>query len=235
MKRILALALSTLMAFGAFGTLAEEGQGATLGGVVIEATDSTVLLSTDEYGDVLVNYDDTTVLEGLEVGIQTGTYVIVTYSGAMTRSVPAQIFAAKIAMYVITGTVVEASDDGVLVDQGGESGLVFAHLQEDMLPLFFGCVVDVYYSGVMLLSYPGQIGALHVVTPTLDGTVTQLGDGYFLMTDADGQDYMVNNDDGTHFDDALNAGDAVSVYYNGAVAKSMPPQIYGIAVFHDVR
>ncbi len=230
MKKIFGIALAAVMAFGAFGALADETQGVTLGGVVVEATDSTVLIHTDEYGDVLVNYDETTVLEGLEA-VEPETYIIVTYTGAMTRSIPPQIFAEKISMFVASGTVTEVTDAGVLVDQG-DLGPVFVHLQDGMEPLYYGCVVDVYYSGVMAMSYPGQITALYVVTPTLPGIVSELGDGYFLMMGEDGQTYMVNNDDGTHVDDALNAGDAVSVIYNGAVAKSMPPQIYAIAVSH---
>jgi photosystem II stability/assembly factor-like uncharacterized protein len=114
----------------------------------------------------------------------------------------------------------------------GENGLVLVHLQEGMPPLFVGCPVDAYYSGVMLLSYPGQVGALYVSTPTLAGEVTEICEGYFLMAAEDGQEYLVNNCDGTVFDAAVSAGDRVRVSYNGAAAKSMPPQIYAIAVFH---
>lgn len=230
MKKMLGIALAAVMAFGAFGALADETQGVTLGGVVVEATDSAVLIHTGEYGDVLVNYDDTTAFEGLEA-VKPDTYIIVTYAGAMTRSIPPQIFAEKISMFVASGTVIEATDAGMLVNQG-DLGPVFVHLQDGMEPLYYGCVVDVYYSGVMAMSYPGQITALYVVTPTLPGIVSELGDGYFLMMGEDGQTYMVNNDDGTHLDEALNVGDSVEVIYNGAVAKSMPPQIYAIAISH---
>jgi hypothetical protein len=230
MKKILKIALAAVMVFSAFGALAEDAQVVTLGGVVLESTETTVLIHTDEYGDVLVNYDETTVFEGLEA-VEPDTYIIVTYSGAMTRSIPPQIFAEKISMFVVSGTVTEVTDAGVLVDQG-ELGPVLVHLQDGMEQLFYGCVVDVYYSGVMAMSYPGQITALYVVTPTLPGTVSELGDGYFLMMGEDGQTYMVNNDDGTHLDEALNVGDSVKVIFNGAMAKSMPPQIYAIAVSH---
>lgn len=226
MKKILAIALAAMLAFGALGALAEES--ARLGGVVLDVTESTVLINTAEYGSVLVNFDGTTALEGLEDGIRVGTYVIASYSGAMTRSLPPQIFATKIAMYVLSGTVIEVSDAGVLVD-AGEAGRVLVRLQDGMRPLFCGCPVDVYYSGVMAMSDPGQVTALYYVTPTLSGAITELGDGSFLINGDDGADYRVDDDDGTYVDAALYVGDAVDVYFSAAAADF---EIYAIAVFH---
>ena len=233
MKKIFAITLTLFVMLGSFGALAQEST--TLGGVVLEATQSTILIETEEFGQVLVNYDETTKLEGIEDGIAVGSYIIVTYSGAMTRSIPGQINAELIAMYKISGTVVEVSDAGVLVDQGGEAGLVLVHLADGMRPLFFGCPVDVYSNGVMTASYPGQISALYVVTPTLNGTITELSDGYFLMTDAEGTEYRVNNDDSTTVDAKMNVGDVVSVYIDGKLTCSIPAQAYGIAVFHTAE
>lgn len=231
MKKILGMALAALVAFGAFGAIAEKSDTVTLGGVVAEVTDSTALINTAEYGDVLVSYDDTTAFVNTENGIEVGAYVIVSYSGVMTRSIPPQIFATQIEINVISGTVVEVSDAGALVEEAS-SRRTFVSLTEEMPTLFYGCPVDVYFSGVMTASDPGQIEALHVVTPTLPGTITELNDGYFLMTAEDGRTYMANNDDGTHLDGALNVGDDIYVYYTGAASMSDPPQIYTIAVFH---
>jgi len=229
MKKIIGIALAAILALGALGAFAEES--AQLGGVVLEVTESTVLINTDAYGSVLVNFDEETSFEGFENGIQAGTYVIVDYSGAMSRSMPPQIYATKIAMYVLSGTVIEVSDAGALVDWG-DAGQILVRLQDDMRPLFCGCPVDVYYAGIMAMSYPPQVTALYYVTPTLSGAITELGDGYFLMTGDDEVDYRVNDDGGTYADTALNVGDAVDVYYSGVATDSLPPQIYAIAVFH---
>ncbi len=234
MKKILGFALAALVAFGAIGAVAEGAQDVALGGVVTEVADGSMIFNTEAYGDVRVEYDETTEMVGLEDGIQAGTYVIVDYSGAMTRSVPPQIFATKISMFVVLGTVVGVSDAGLLVEQADQQQIL-VHLQDGMAPLYFGCPVDVYYSGIMAMSEPGQITALYIVTPTLEGMITERGDGYFMMSATDGQAYMVNNDDGTHVDAALNVGDEISVYYTGTATKSEPPQIYAIAVFHETK
>jgi hypothetical protein len=233
MRKLLGFALAALMAFGGAGALA-EADAATLGGVVIEVAESSILIQTAEFGEVLVNYDETTDLLEAADEIAPGAYIIVHYNGAMTRSLPPQIFAQRIASYVIRGTVVEVRDAGVLIEDeiGGQ---VFALLKPELGPLFYGSPVDVYFSGVMTASFPGQVFALHVATPRLEGTITQLGDGFFLMEDAEGVAYMVNNDDGTSVDAPLTAGDSVTIYYNGIATYSLPAQIYALGVVHPAK
>lgn len=237
MKKMMTVLMALVLGLGVTGALADISP--ELSGVVIGEEAGGVLIQTEEYGPVLVKYGEDTLFDGsgqagIEEAFTPGAYLIVTYNGAMTRSLPPQITADRIVQHKISGTVVEVAENGVLVDQG-EAGQVFVHLQEGMRPLFYGCPVDVYFNGVMALSFPGQISALHYTTPTLEGTVTELGDGFFKMTDDHGVPYLVNADDSTRFEGAMQDGGRVSVYYNGRSTFSIPAQIYAIAVFQEAE
>ena len=238
MKKMIAVLAALVLSLGMTGALADETPN--LSGVVIGEEQSGVLIQTEEFGQVLVKYSEETYFEGSgQAGIQEafvpGAFLIVAYNGAMTRSLPPQITADIIYQHKISGTVTQVTENGVLVDQGGEAGEMLVHLQEGMRPLFYGCPVEVYFSGVVALSYPSQIGALHYVTPTLTGTVTKTDDGFFMMTDDQGLVYRVNCDDSTHFEGPMQEGGRVSVYYNGRSTFSIPAQVYGIAVFQEAE
>ena len=238
MKKMMVLLAALVLSLGALGAAAEETP--SLSGVVIGLEAGGILIQTQEAGEVLVKFGEETQFEGsgqanLQEALTPGAYLTVLYNGAMTRSLPPQITADKIIQHKISGTVTQVNENSVLVDQGGEAGEVLVRLPEGMRPLFYGSPVTVYFSGIMALSYPGQIGALHYTTPTLTGTVTQVDDGFFLMTDDQGLSYRVNCDDSTHFEGAMREGGRVSVYYNGAATFSLPAQIYGIAVFQEAE
>ena len=238
MKKMIAVLAVLALSLGMSAARADEAP--RLSGVVISEEASGVLIMTQEHGEVLVKYNEEAELEGtgqadIKEAFAPGAYLTVVYNGVMTRSLPPQITAERIIQYKTTGTVIEVSESGVLLDQGSELGEVFVHLQEGMRPLFYGCPVEVYSNGIMALSYPGQITALHYVTPTLTGTVTQLGDGFFMMVDDQGLAYRVNGDDSTHFVGAMRDGGRVSVYYTGRSTFSIPAQVHAIAVFQEAE
>ena len=60
-----------------------------------------------ELGSVLLNVDETTVMDGIlaEGDIEVGQYVFVEYDGRLTRSLPPQAHADRVGCYRLTGTV----------------------------------------------------------------------------------------------------------------------------------
>ncbi|MGI6238757.1 MAG: hypothetical protein ACOYI5_03915 [Christensenellales bacterium] len=230
MKRILGLLLAACMIFAAPAVADELFE---LGGVVTEVADAHLILSTEEFGEVQVNFDENTQLLGIEDTFEVDSYVIVHYDGSMTRSIPAQIYAQCISMHIVRGTVVEATENTALVEQFDDLGPVIVHLADGMAPLYVGSPVAVYYGGIMLLSYPGQLGAMHITTPAVHGDVTEIGDGYFLLTDDEGAQWRANRSEETIFDDAIAVGDRVTAYYNGDTTRSLPPQFHTIAIIKD--
>lgn len=68
----------------------------------------------------------------------------------------------------------------------------------------------------------------------LGGEVTELGEGYFVMSDAELGEVQVNLGDDTLFDgvemDALAVGQYVYVLYDGKMTRSLPPQVFALRV-----
>ena len=68
----------------------------------------------------------------------------------------------------------------------------------------------------------------------LGGEVTQVGEGWFVMTDAELGEVQVNLGDDTGFDgvgpDELAVGQYVYVMYDGKMTRSLPPQVFALRV-----
>ena len=68
----------------------------------------------------------------------------------------------------------------------------------------------------------------------LGGEVTEVGEGYFVMNDAELGEVQVNLGDDTLFDgvemDALAVGQFVYVLYDGKMTRSLPPQVFALRV-----
>ena len=68
----------------------------------------------------------------------------------------------------------------------------------------------------------------------LGGEVTQVGEGYFVMTDAELGEVQVNLGDDSAFDgvemDELAVGQYVYVIYDGKMTRSLPPQVFALRV-----
>lgn len=68
----------------------------------------------------------------------------------------------------------------------------------------------------------------------LGGEVTEVGEGYFVMNDAELGEVQVNLGDDTLFDgvemDDLAVGQFVYVLYDGKMTRSLPPQVFALRV-----
>ena len=68
----------------------------------------------------------------------------------------------------------------------------------------------------------------------LGGEITEVGEGYFVMTDAELGEVQVNLGDDSAFDgvevDELTVGQYVYVIYDGKMTRSLPPQVFALRV-----
>lgn len=232
MKKVVMVILALMVSLGMVsGTLAEAAGPAQLEGVILEiGEDGSFLLDGISIGQVLVHTNEETALEGVPA-LAAGQYVFVEYSGAVTRSLPPQVTAQKVSCFVIEGTVKSVDEEGkTALVESEEYSLVQVHLPAMEAALDEGDFVAVYFSGIMALSYPAQAGGLKVdVYAKETGTVTEIGEGYFML-DAETGPIRVNVGEESVLPGALEAGDEVTVLYNGMMTFSMPPQIFGIIV-----
>ena len=194
-NRFFALALSLLMALALpLGAFAEENEPDTLlEGLVTEVLEQGFVMEDIELGSVLLNVDETTVMDGIlaEGDIEVGQYVFVEYDGRLTRSLPPQAHADRVGGYRLTGTVDLSLSMGVLLTGDPIFGDVIIRVDGSMPHLYQGMPITVYYNGVMAMSYPGQVTARHIVVPELTGTVSDRDSAGFTLTDADGNEYRV--------------------------------------------
>lgn len=194
-NRFFALALSLLMALALpLGAFAGENEPDTLlEGLVTEVLEQGFVMEDIELGSVLLNVDETTVMDGIlaEGDIEVGQYVFVEYDGRLTRSLPPQAHADRVGCYRLTGTVDLSLSMGVLLTGDPIFGDVIIRVDGSMPHLYQGMPITVYYNGVMAMSYPGQVTARHIVVPELTGTVSDRDSAGFTLTDADGNEYRV--------------------------------------------
>lgn len=194
-NRFFALALSLLMALALpLGAFAEENEPDTLlEGLVTEVLEQGFVMEDIELGSVLLNVDETTVMDGIlaEGDIEVGQYVFVEYDGRLTRSLPPQAHADRVGCYRLTGTVDLSLSMGVLLTGDPIFGDVIIRVDGSMPHLYQGMPITVYYNGVMAMSYPGQVTARHIVVPELTGTVSDRDSAGFTLTDANGNEYRV--------------------------------------------
>lgn len=186
---LLSLALAFLLPLPVFAAELDT----ELEGLVKEVTEEGFLMEDAQLGEVWLNTDETTVWDGVlaDGKLEVGQYVLVQYDGRLTRSLPPQAHADRVGCYVLSGTVEEFYESGVLLTGDETFGDVIVHLDESLAHVYIGMPVTVYYDGIMMMSLPGQVGARHIVVPSLTGTVSERGGEGFTLTDADGQAYQV--------------------------------------------
>lgn len=168
MKKIFALILA-LVLMPVMG-LAQGADAVTyfhLEGIVTDVTENGILMNSvsDSYqGEVLVNTDEATTVEGIESlkDVTIGQYIFVTYNGKMTRSLPPQVYASKLSCHILEGNVTEVMDDSFLMQLANEQGPVIVHTQEGQPQVELGSHVIVYTNGIMAMSYPGQVTAMQL-------------------------------------------------------------------------
>lgn len=201
MKKKLTMLLCLLMAAVLpLAAFAEEEMDLTLEGLVTEVVEGGFLLEDAEMGTVMLNVSEATVWDGMisSETLEAGQYVMVQYDGRMTRSLPPQAHADRVSSYVLEGTVNEVYEDGSFLLEGDPiHGEVIVTTEGTMVPLYAGMAVKVYYDGVMALSLPGQANARYIVVPQVSGTVGEVTEEGFLLTDADGVKYQVIMDENT--------------------------------------
>lgn len=134
---------------------------AELYGTVTEASDTHVMLDVPQMGMVQAFITDDTLIEGVEK-IEIGQVVKVIYDGKMTRSIPAQVTAMLIGVYVVQGEVKAVEDDSMTILRADTQEEVIISLPEGT-EVAAGEQVTVYTTGTMTMSLPPQMNAVAVV------------------------------------------------------------------------
>lgn len=231
MKKWTAILMLAALLTGSTGVLATTPPASYMDGIILEILeDGSFLLQSISIGEALVKTTETIAWEGLDKPVA-GAYVTVAYNGVMTKSLPPQLTAEKVSCYQLEGAVLEADLPAgtILVDSLGFGPVVVRLPEMDILPKA-GDFVLVYYTGVMTMSLPGQVNGMKVMILEMEeGVITEAGEDYFLMEGINGS-VRVNLDSTSRVSDQWEKGNAVKVYYSGIKTRSIPPQIFGLAV-----
>ena len=227
MKKMLAILMALLMAALLLPAYAEEGdvaEIAEIAGTVLEIGEESILLETPEGQLIEAILTADTIREGKEIAV--GDFIHVMYNGQMTRSYPAQVTAQHIGSYVLTGTVSDITDEGFTLTTDETTYIVHA-TAEQLEQITDGAEINVYFSGVIATSLPGQISAEQITAveeeAVLTGTVVE---AYITMETADGQQIQVNLTSLTQLPDGIpDLGETVRVTYNGQMTRSIPAQV----------
>lgn len=155
---------------------------------------------------------------------------------------PAQEEEGTVEIPMISGVIEEINDaeydaDGKLLSAtllvtGGDYPQVEVHYEADTTvlegeeALSLGDYVYVLYNGVMTRSLPPQITAERISIWKQVGTVTEIGEDGFMMHTEEQGDVWVNATEEQLAAIALE--DEVTVYSNGVMTMSLPPQITAV-------
>ena len=181
MKKMILLLMALMLAMTALPVMAEEEipESVAVEGFVLEILDESILIKTGEgeYIEALLN--DESIIEGKELAV--GDCVTVVYNGMMTRSIPAQITAQHIGNHMVMGLVSEMTEESFILTFGEEIYQVNAPA-EMLAGIQDGMFVTVYHKGMMTMSIPAQIAAIHIRGEEILGTVTEMVEGGFTLT-----------------------------------------------------
>ena len=228
--KLIAILMSALLAFATPASAATE----TLSGVVTEYTEGeSMLLETADHGTVQVNFSKDTDTLG-DAPIRAGDYLTVTFDGAMTASLPAQVGATHIEMHRLSGTIAEVyPDDGsALLKTDSDSEYIVFLPDEWKSAVAAGDAITVYFNGAATMSLPPQISAEYVVSDFfLTGVIDEIGEDSLIL-DSDGQKIQVNFDS---IPENLQADDVIRVRYNGQMTRSIPAQVFALEIIRVSR
>ena len=200
-------------------------------GVVSEMTEAGFTLTFGE--EVYAVTADVALLEG----IQDGMFVTVYFNGMMTRMIPAGVTALHVRGQEIVGTVTEMVEGGLILTVDGEELPYHVAIKEDAIQFVQaepGMEVIVIVDGMMTASLESilvnatEILPLPVVEEIFDmaGIVTEIGEGFIMIENTDGQLVQVNTFEETIFEGkVIVVGDFIHVTYNGMMTFSIPAQI----------
>ncbi len=198
MKKIFTLVLALMLAAAPLTVFAEDSEMLKpFEGLVTEVVEGGFLMEDANFGQLLVNVDDNTVLDGILSiqPIEAGMYVIVDHNGMMTRSLPAQVYAQRVGCYTLNGVADQITEDGVLLTGDPIFGDVFVQMSPTMAVVFPGTPMLVYYDGVMTMSLPGKVNARYVVVPEVTGVINETDGAGFTLTDEEGNTYRILTSD----------------------------------------
>lgn len=147
---------------------------------------------------------------------------------AMTNEDPEEMIEVQ-EVYLISGEIAQIDESGILIN-AGESGMVLVNITDETImetggELAAGDYIHVDYNGMMTRSIPAGITAQVVRCYTIEGTVSEIiaeEGGMLLETETHGQVYA-HLPEGDEME--IKTGDAVKVYFNGAMTMSLPGQI----------
>lgn len=224
-KKNVALLLFTLMlATCLFPALAETKTAPLeLHGLITEVVSGGVILQDVEIGQVLLNVDPDTVLEGVlaETPLEVGMYVFAKSSGILTRTNPPQTHADRLGCYTLSGDVGEIMDGGILLTGDKLFGDVVVRLEEYMPHVFSGVPIKVYYDGSMAMSKPSKVTARYIVVPVMKGTVKAIDEASLTLVDENGESVKITIGQNTLLPASWFSGDLVGrkaiIYYDGSL------------------
>ena len=142
----------------------QEQEVFMLGGEVTELGEDFFVMTDAELGEVQVNLGDDSAFDGVEPDeLAVGQYVYVIYDGKMTRSLPPQVFALRVSMYVTSGEITELTEGRMTLVRDEIGDEVIISLPQDAPELSVGDHVTAYTTGIMTMSIPAQMNAVKVV------------------------------------------------------------------------
>lgn len=240
MKKFLGtlMALTLLTTAGAAMTQnAKAGNELQLSGTLVEVYDDGGFLMNmlPKGGEVYVKLNEN-VQSNVNWELESGDIALVTYNGVMTGANPPQISASAVNSESIEGLVtkVDADENRVLIDSPN-SGLIWATLpKEEKAADYADKNIRVFTTGVMALSFPGQVQALSVQEISVEtGTISAIDNDMIHMTWNDSE-LAVRIDEHTKQVGAFNVGNVISVYYNGVMTNAIPEEITGLVIVNAV-
>ncbi len=200
-------------------------------GVVSELSENGFTLTFGE--EIYAVTADAALLEG----IQDGMFVTVYHNGMMTRMIPAGVTALHVRGQEIVGTVTEMVEGGFTLTVEGEELPYHIAIKDGAIQFVQaepGMEVIVIVDGMMTASLESilvnatEILPLPTVQEVFDmaGVVTEIGEGFIMIENAEGQLVQVNLSEETLFEGKeIVAGDFIHVTYNGMMTFSIPAQI----------
>lgn len=172
------------------------------------------------------------VVANAPLTLAVGQYVIVTYNGQMTRSLPPQVTAQTVRCFIATGIVSELTEESLMLSDE-KLGDVLVMLSDTLPQVWEGGQITVYFDGVMTASLPAQINAKRIEVPSIMGEMSDLTEESFLLTDDSGEIWEVLLTDETSISGDLAEGDRVRVVFGGETSvpsDDVPAQLTAYAV-----
>lgn len=130
---------------------------------------------------------------------------------------------------ILEGAIVSLESDKLTIrDNSNPSVETIVLLTENTIYegkelLEIGDRITVYYNGMMTRSLPPQITADVIACHQMTGVVSDMAEGQFLLNLADESQFLVVYDVEQFM--GVQDGMTVTVFYNGASSRSIPPQI----------